>query len=88
MEDLYKALAAAEDALVRAEEVKVAALHAVEKAREAIVLKAAGVAAEEILHAAEIAATAIRVAEIKALQAWEEAASRTIERRMTARPSK
>jgi len=85
MVDLDKTLFEAEEALKRAEEVRLVAIHAVDKAREAIKLKAAGVAAEKLLHAAEIAAAAILAAELKALHAWEEAATRTIERRMNTR---
>jgi len=43
MEDVQKTLDAAEEALLRADAVRLAAFHAVEKAREALSLKAAGV---------------------------------------------
>ncbi|GEM_PF-1749576 len=82
MKELHETLAAAEEALIRAEAVRFAAFHAVEKAREAVSLKAAGVAAELLLDAAEVAAAAVKIAEQKALEAWENAASRSLARSM------
>jgi hypothetical protein len=82
--EVHETLAAAEEALLRADAVRLAAFHAVEMAREAVSLKAAGVAAELLLQAAEIAAKAVKDAEIKALEAWEEAASRSLERSIAA----
>jgi len=82
MKEVHETLAAAEEALLRAEAVRLAAFHAVEKAREAVSLKAAGVAAELLLHAAEVAANAVKAAEVKALEAWEAAAVRSLERSM------
>jgi len=84
MKEVHETLAAAEEALLRAEAVRLAAFHAVEKAREAVNLKAAGVAAELLLHAAEVAATAVRAAEVKAMEAWEATAARSLERSMAA----
>lgn len=84
MKEVYETLAAAEEALLRAEAVRLAAFHAVEKAREAVNLKAAGVAADLLLHAAEVAASAVKAAELKALEAWEAAAARSLERSMAA----
>jgi len=83
MKDVYKTLARAEEALLRAEAVRLAAFHAVEKAREAVRLKAAGVAAELVLHAAEVAAKAVKDAEIKALETWEATVKRSLERSMS-----
>jgi hypothetical protein len=82
--EVHEILASAEEALLRAEAVRLAAFHAVEKAREAVILNAAGVASELLLHAAEIAATAVKAAEIKAMEAWEATAARSIERTMAA----
>jgi hypothetical protein len=84
MKEVHETLASAEEALLRADAVRLAALHAVEKAREAVILQAAGVAAELLLHAAEIAATAVKAAEVKAMEAWEATAARSIERTMAA----
>ncbi len=84
MKEVHETLAAAEEALLRAEAVRLAAFHAVEKAREAVSLKAAGVAAELLLQAAEVAAQALKAAEVKALEAWETAAARSLERSMAA----
>ena len=84
MKEVHETLAAAEEALLRAEAVRLAAFHAVEKAREAVSLKAAGVDAELLLYAAEVAATAVRAAEQKALEAWEAAAARSLERSIAA----
>lgn len=84
MKEVHKTLAAAEEALLRAEAVRVAAFHAVEKAQEAVSLKAAGVAAELLLDAAEVAAAAVKIVEQKALEAWEDAASRSLARSMAA----
>ena len=84
MKEVQETLVAAEEALVRAEAVRLAAFHAVELAREAVSLKAAGVAAELILQAAEVAANAVKAAEVKALEAWEGAAARSLERSMDA----
>ena len=80
MKDVYKTLERAEEALLRAEVVRLAAFHAVEKAREAINLKAAGVAAELLLQTAEVAAKAVKDEEIKALETWEAAATRSFSR--------
>ena len=85
MKDVFETLAAAEEALLHAEAVRLAAFHAVEKARESIKLKAADVAAELLLHAAEVAAKAVKDAEMKALEAWEAAAKRSLERLMSER---
>ena len=82
MKEVHETLAAAEEALLRAEAVRLAAFHAVEKAREAVRLKAAGVAAELLLHAAEVAADAVTAAEIKALEVWEATAVRSLARSM------
>ena len=82
MKEVHETLAAAEEALIRADVVRLAAFHAVEKAREAVSLKAAGVAAELLLEAAEVAAKAVKAAELKALEAWEAAASRSFARSM------
>lgn len=78
--DVYESLAIAEEALLHAEAVRLAAFHAVEKARETVKLKAAGVAADLLLHAAEVAARAIKEAELKALESWEAVARRSLER--------
>jgi len=80
MEDVQKTLDAAEEALLRADAVRLAAFHAVEKAREALSLKAAGVAAGLLLDAAGAAATALKAAEIKSLEAWEETVTRLLAR--------
>jgi len=80
VEDVLKTLAAAEEALFRAEAVRLAASHAVEKAREAVNLKAAGVAAELLVKAAAVASNAVRDAELKALEAWQAAAKGALER--------
>jgi hypothetical protein len=85
MKELYETLAAAEEALLHAEAVRLVALHAVEKAREAVNLKAAGVAAERLLHAAEVADKAVKDAEKKALVAWKAAAKRSLQRSMSER---
>ena len=69
MKAVHETLAAAEEALLSAEAVRLAAFHAVEKAREAVSLKAA-----------EVAADAVRAAELKPLEAWEAAASKNVER--------
>jgi len=61
---------------------RIAAFHAVEKAREAVSLKAAGVAAELLLEAAEVAAATVKIAEQKAFEAWENAALRSLARSM------
>ena len=74
--------------MFRAETVRLSAFHAVEKAREAVSLKAAGVAAELLLHAAEVAAAAVKAAEIKALEAWELAATRGMEHSRSERGGK
>ena len=84
MKKIHETLAAAEEALLRAEAVRLAAFHAVETAREAVSLQAAGVAAELVLQAAEVAAKAVKDAEIKALEAWESAAARSVERSIAA----
>ena len=84
MKVVHETLAAAEEALLRAEAVRLVALHAVELAREAVSLKAAGVAAELLLKAAEVAAQAVKEAEMKALEAWEAAAARSLERSIRA----
>jgi len=88
MKEVHETLAAAEEALLRAEAVRLSAFHAVEKAREAVSLKAAGVAAELLLHAAEVAAAAVKAAEIKALEAWESAATRSMDRSRNERGGK
>jgi hypothetical protein len=88
MKDVHETLAVAEEALLRAEAVRLAAFHAVEKAREAVLLQAAGVAAELLLRAAEVAAAAVRAAEVKALEAWEVAATRNMERSRAERAEK
>jgi len=85
MKEVHETLAAAEEALLRAEAVRLAAFHAVEKAREAVSLKAAGVAAELLIQAAEVAATAVKAAETKALEAWEAAATRSMARAIAER---
>ena len=82
MKEVHETLAAAEEALIRADVVRLAAFHAVEKAQEAVSLKAAGVAAELLLEAAEVAAKAVKAAELKALEAWEATASRSFARSM------
>jgi len=87
MKEVHETLAAAEEALLRAEAVRLSAFHAVEKAREAVSLKAAGVAAELLLHAAEVAA-AVKAAKIKALEAWESAATRSMDRSRNERGGK
>ncbi|OIR03275.1 hypothetical protein GALL_145470 [mine drainage metagenome] len=74
-----KALAEAEQALRQAEIVRLAAIQAVELAREAVKLEAAGVAAGLLLKAAEVAAQAVKAAEVAALEAWESAAKRAME---------
>ena len=84
MNDVHEKLAAAEEALLRAEAVRLAAFHAVELAREAVSLKAAGMAAELLLKSAEVAARAVKEAETKALEAWEAAAARSLERAIAA----
>jgi hypothetical protein len=83
VKEVHETLAAAEEALLRAEAVRVAAFHAVEKAREAVSLKAAGVAAELLVIAAEVAANAVRDAELKALEAWQAAAKGALEQSIT-----
>lgn len=83
MKDVYKTLSTAEEALLRAEAVRLAAFHAVEKAREAVNLKVAGVATELLLHAAEVAAKAVKDAEIKALETWEATVKRSLELSMS-----
>ncbi len=80
MKLVHETLVAAEEALLRADAVRLAAYQAVEKAREAVRLKTAGVAAEMLIHAAEIAAKAVMAAELKALEAWEAAAARSLTR--------
>ncbi len=75
-----KALAEAEEALRKAEIVRLAAIQAVELAREAVKLEAAGVAADLLLKAAEVAAQAVKAAEVAALETWESAAKRAMER--------
>jgi hypothetical protein len=82
MKVVHETLAAAEEALLRAEAVRLAAFHALEKAREAVSLKTAGVAAELLLEAAEVAAKAVKAAEMKALEAWEAAAAKSLARSM------
>lgn len=84
MKKVHETLAAAEEALSRAEAVRLAAFHAVEMAREVVSLKAAGVVAELLLQAAEVAAKAVKDAEIKALEAWESVAARSTERSIAA----
>jgi hypothetical protein len=79
-----KALAEAEQTLKNAETVRLAAIRAVELARDAVKLEAAGVAAELLIKAAEVAAKAVKAAEVTALEAWEEAAKRALERSMAA----
>lgn len=80
----HKALAEAEQALQHAETVRLAAIQAVDMAREAVKLEAAGVAAELLITAAAVAANAVKAAEVAALEAWEAAAMRALERSMTA----
>ncbi len=77
---VHETLEEAELALLRADAVRLAALHAVDLAREAVKLEAAGVAAELLLQAAKVAAKAVKNAEIKALEAWENAATRLLQR--------
>jgi len=77
-----RALVEAEQALKLAETVRLAAIRAVELAREAVKLEAAGVAAELLIKAAEVAAKAVKAAEVAALEAWEDAATRALERSM------
>ncbi len=79
-----KALAEAEQALKQAETVRLAAIQAVDLAREAVKLEAAEVAAELLIEAAKVAAQAVKAAEVAALEAWEEAAKRALERSMAA----
>jgi len=76
-------LAAAEKAFVQAEGVRLAAFKAFELAQEAVKLEAAGIAAELLIVALDVATKALRDAEIKALEAWEEAASRSFASSMT-----
>jgi hypothetical protein len=83
VKEVHETLAAAEEALLRAEAVRLAAFHAVEKAREAVSLKAAGVAAELLEIAAEVAANAVRDAELKALEAWQAAVKGSLEQAIT-----
>ena len=80
MTSAKEALAIAENKLAQAEIVRMAAIKAVELAQEAVKLEAAGVAAELLLTAAEAAAEAIRIAELAALQAWENAAVMNLDR--------
>jgi hypothetical protein len=80
MNDVHKTLEVAEEALLRAEAVRVAAFHAVELAREAVCLNAAGVAAELLLQAAIVAAKAVKDAEVKALEAWESTVALSLDR--------
>jgi len=75
-------LAAAEKAFVQAEGVRLAAFKAFELAQEAVKLEAAGIAAELLIVALDVATKALRDTEIKALEAWEEAASRAFARSM------
>ena len=79
-----KALAEAEQALRNAETVRQAAIRAVDMARETVKLEAAGVAAELLIKAAAVAAAAVKAAEVAALEAWEEAAKKSLERSMAA----
>jgi len=79
-----KTLAEAEQALKQAETVRLAAIQAVDLAREAVKLEAAGVAAELLIKAAEVAAKAVKAAEVAALEAWEEAAKRALENSIAA----
>ena len=81
-----KALAEAEQALKDAETVMRAATKAVDLAREAVKLEAAGggVSGELLIEAAKVAAKAVKEAEVAALKAWEEAAKRATEHSMTA----
>lgn len=83
--DVYAILATAEEALSQSETVRSAAFHAVEEARKAVRLKEADVAAELLLHAAEVAAKAINDAELKALESWEAVVMRSLERSMQER---
>jgi len=78
--NVHETLAAAEEALLRADAVGLVAFQAVDLAREAVKLEAAGVAAELLLQAAEVAAKAVKDAETKALEAWEAAATRPFQR--------
>lgn len=80
----YKALAEAEQALKHAETVRLAAIQALDLAREAVKLEAAGVEAELLRVAADVAAKAVKAAEVAALEAWEAAAMRALERSMAA----
>ena len=61
-----------------------AAIKTVELAQEAVKLEASGVAAELLIEAAEVAAKAVKVAEVAALEAWEEAATMTLGRTVAA----
>jgi len=84
MATAHEILAVAEKALVQAEAVRLAAIKAVELAQEAVKLEAAGVAAELLIVAADVAAKAVKAAEVAALEAWEMAATRALERSIEA----
>ena len=84
MEEVHEALEAAEEALYRAETVRLAAFHAVELAREAVNLKAEGVAADLLVYAIDETVKAVKAAEVKAMEAWEVTAARSLERTMVA----
>ncbi len=82
MDDALQILAAAEEALLNAEAVRLSAFLALELARVAVSLKTADVTAELLSQAAEEAALAFKAAEVKALEAWEAAAIRSFDRSM------
>jgi hypothetical protein len=82
VEDALEILAAAEEALLHAETVRLSAFLAFELARVAVSLKTADVTAVLLLQAAEEAALALKAAEVKALEAWEAAAIRSFDRTM------
>ena len=78
-------LAMAEKNLAQAEIVRMAAIKAVELAQGVVKLEAAGVAAALIITAAEDAAKAIRITEVAALQAWQDAVAQNLERSISQR---
>ena len=80
-----ESLAVAEMALAHAEAVRLAAIKAVELAQEAVKLEAAGVTSEFMIVAADVAAKAIKGAEVAALEAWETAATSSLERSIAAK---